>query len=74
MYACGERRNRMRVAERFGAAPYEPCLVLVIGRGRSTQKYEWQSVRLGFPKVEIVSYDYLFERARQCRAALPIFR
>jgi antiviral defense system Shedu protein SduA len=64
------RDNRERVTDRLGTAPYEPCLVLVIGRGRSTERYEWHSTRLGFPKVQIVSYDYLFERARRCRAML----
>ena len=66
----GQHSNRMRVSDRFGTAPYEPCLVLVIGRGRSTQKYEWESVKGGFPRIEIVSYDYLFERALKCRTPL----
>jgi hypothetical protein len=61
----GTRDNRNRVVNRFKTAPYEPCLVLVIGRGRSTQRYEWQSTRLGFPRARIVSYDYIFERARE---------
>jgi len=56
--------------DRFGTAPYEPCLVLVIGRGRPDHRYEWKSARSGFPKVEIVSYDYLFERAQECAYAL----
>ncbi len=44
----GQHANRVRVSDRFGAAPYEPCLILVIGRGRSTQKYEWQNVKGAF--------------------------
>jgi hypothetical protein len=64
------RDNRKRIVDRFGTAPYEPCLVLVIGRGRSTERYEWHSTRLGFPRVQIVSYDYLFERARRCSAIM----
>lgn len=64
------RSNRQRIENRFDIAPYEPCLVLVIGRGRSNDRYEWESCRPGFPKVQIVSYDYLFERAREIRAAL----
>ena len=64
------RSNRQRIEDRFGIAPYEPCLVLVIGRGRSKDRYEWESIRPGFPKIQIVSYDYLFERARQARTAL----
>jgi hypothetical protein len=64
------RTNRNRVIDRFGTAPYEPCLVLVIGRGRPDHRYEWKSARSGFPKVEIASYDYLFDRARECAYAL----
>jgi hypothetical protein len=64
------RANRNRMADRFGTAPYEPCLVLVIGRGRHTERFEWESVRAGFPKIQIVSYDYLFNRVRERRAAL----
>jgi len=64
------RSHRERVRAKFGSAPYEPSLVLVIGRGRSTQHYEWRSARVGFPRVRIVSYDYLFERVRKCSASL----
>jgi hypothetical protein len=60
------RNNRNRIMHRFGTAPYEPCLVLVIGRGRSTERYEWRTALAGFPRVQIVSYDYLFERAQDC--------
>jgi len=62
--------NRKRVMERFGTAPYEPALVLVIGNGEATTKYQWKSVRAGFPKVDIVTYDYLLEWAKCCRASL----
>src|SRR5262249_34718077 len=64
------RANRRRVTNYFGTAPYEPCLILLIGRGRSRDRYEWRSARLGFPGVKIVSYDYLFWRARECHAIL----
>jgi Domain of unknown function (DUF4263) len=66
----GKRDNRARATRHFGAAPYEPCLVLVIGRDRSAEKYEWVSANRAFPKVDIISYDYLFERARECHARL----
>lgn len=66
----GQRANRDRVRDRFGIAPYEPCLVMVIGRGRSTTRYDWSGTPLGLPGVRIVSYDYLFERARACRDGL----
>lgn len=64
----GSRNNRNRVAHAFGTAPYEPALVLVIGRGRTTDRYEWRTTRPGLPPVRAVSYDFLFERARQCGA------
>jgi hypothetical protein len=59
------RDNRRRVLDRLGTAPYEPGLVLIIGRGYSASKFEWKSVRAGFPHVQIVSYDYVFEHARR---------
>lgn len=64
------RDNRALVANKFATSPYEPCLVLVIGRGRPTERYEWRSTRAGFPSVEIVSYDYLFQRARDCKRVI----
>ena len=60
------RDNRNRVGDRFQTTPYEPCLVLVIGRGRTRERYEWRSTRAGFPRVQIVSYDYVFRRAQEC--------
>lgn len=62
------RSNRRRVADRFGTVPYEPALILVIGRGSATQRFEWESAKVGFPRVQVVSYDYLFQRAQECRA------
>jgi hypothetical protein len=59
--------SRDRAAERLGIAPYEPCLVMVIGRGRPNEKMGWFGAPAGIPNVEIVSYDYLFERAKSCR-------
>lgn len=64
------RDNRRRVLERLGTAPYEPGLVLIIGRGYSASRFEWNSVRTGFPRVRIVSYDYVFEQARRRASAL----
>jgi hypothetical protein len=61
------RDNRQRVTKTFGTAPYEPSLVLVIGRGRTSERYEWRSARAGIPRVQVVSYDYLFQRASECR-------
>jgi hypothetical protein len=64
------RANRTRVADYFGTAPYEPSLAVVIGRGRASERYEWRSIRSGFPRVQIVSYDYLFQRAKECSTYL----
>src|ERR1043166_6284171 len=57
------RGNRNRVCDLFKTAPYEPALVLVIGRGRERHPYEWRSSKAGVPGVQVVSYDYLFRRA-----------
>ena len=62
------RNSRDRAATRLGIAPYERCLVMVIGRGHPKEKIRWLGTRAGIPNVEIVSYDYLFERAKACRA------
>lgn len=64
------RSNRNRVSNSFGSAPYEPALVLVIGRGRARDPLHWTAVTPGFPSVKVVSYDYLFQRAQECRAYL----
>jgi hypothetical protein len=64
------RDSRDRAATRLGIAPYEPCLVMVIGRGHPKEKMRWFGPRAGIPNVEIVSYDYLFERARACRQSI----
>jgi hypothetical protein len=69
-----KRGHRDRMKEHFGNAPYEPCLVLVLGRGRTREHYEWKSVRAGIPSVKIVSYDFLFERAQTCRTLLQSSR
>jgi hypothetical protein len=47
------RNDRRRIMHRFGTAPYEPCLVLVIGRGRSTERYEWRTAFAGFPVFKL---------------------
>jgi hypothetical protein len=62
--------NRAQLKKRLGMAPYDPCLVLVIGRESPSHSREWIGARAGFPKVRIVSYDYVFERARQSRRFL----
>ncbi len=62
-----KHENRARILKRYGIAPFEPSLTLVIGRGRPRTRYEWRSVRNFFPDVRIVSYDYLLHRARECQ-------
>ena len=62
--------NRRTVAHRLGAAPYEPCLLVVIGRGSPNTPFRWHSARLGVPEAKIVTYDFLFERARESAARL----
>jgi hypothetical protein len=66
--------NRRRVADRFGTAPYEPCLLVVIGRGSPNTPFRWRSARPGVPDVKIVTYDFLFERARESAALLAAYR
>jgi hypothetical protein len=60
--------NRRRVAHRFDTPPYEPCMLVVIGRGSPNTPFRWRSARLGIPEVKIVTYDFLFERARESAA------
>lgn len=64
--------NRCRFHKTYGSSPYEPCLVVVIGRGRSRHVYEWKASRPFFPKVTIVSYDYMLEEARQLQQELAL--
>ncbi len=62
------RENRRRIADRYGITAYEPTLVTVVGSGVTKHHYEWQSIRAGYPKVRVVSYDYLLQQAKNCRA------
>jgi hypothetical protein len=64
------RASRKSLAKKMGTAPYEPCLVMVIGRGNPQQRHTWQGKIAGLPSVEIVSYDYLFQRATDCQTLL----
>jgi hypothetical protein len=62
------RNNRGRFLSQYGIHSYEPTLILVIGRGYKSQNiYEWTSVKTQFPKVKVVTYDYLFNRAKQLK-------
>lgn len=66
--AIAIRRNRAALATTYGLGPYEPALMVVVGRGDSGRKLKWQSAVRGIPDVDIVTYDFLFERARECAA------
>lgn len=65
-----EAALRARLKTQLGMAPYDPSLVLVIGRGHPNHSLSWVGSRVGFPGVRVVSYDYLFERARRCRQVI----
>jgi hypothetical protein len=43
---------------------------MVIGRGHAKHKQTWQARIAGLPSVDIVSYDYLFQRAKECQALI----
>lgn len=62
--------NRARLATTFPIAPFEPCMVVVIGRGSPDRRNRWRSSSLGIPDVTLVSYDYLLQRARACSQLL----
>jgi len=68
------RDNRRRFYKAYGTSPYEPCLVVVIGRGRLRHVYEWKTSRPFFPKVAVVSYDYMLEEARRLQEELALLR
>jgi hypothetical protein len=60
------RRNRTALANAYGLGPYEPTLMVVIGRGNAHRKLTWHSHIRGIPDTDIVTYDFMFERAREC--------
>lgn len=70
----GVRENRRRVTRQYGISAYEPCLVLLIGRGHKAERFEWCGNRAGLRNVEIVSYDHLFERAKGMRSEIDKLR
>ena len=59
------RENRRRFFDRYRSCPYEPGLVLVIGRGSRSVLYEWAGVRRQFPRVKVVPYDYVLARWKE---------
>ncbi|WP_198037315.1 Shedu anti-phage system protein SduA domain-containing protein [Mesorhizobium sp. LSJC285A00] len=59
---------RAELRHSIGAAPFDPYLVVLIGRGSPNQRHVWSSTRAGLPSVQLVTYDFLLERARSSRA------
>lgn len=59
---------RAELRRSIGAAPFDPYLVVLIGRGSPNQRHLWRSTRAGLPSVQLVTYDFLLERARNSRA------
>ncbi|MBY2918461.1 DUF4263 domain-containing protein [Rhizobium leguminosarum] len=66
--AVSTRSARAELIRSIGAAPFDPCLVVLIGRGSPNQRQVWRSTRAGLPDVQLVTYDFLLERARTSRA------
>ena len=59
---------RTQLKKSIGAAPYDPFLVVLIGRGSPNQRYIWTGIQAGLPSVQLVTYDFLLERAHTSRA------
>lgn len=59
---------RAELRRSIGAAPFDPHLVVLIGRGSPNERHVWSGTRAGLPNVELVTYDFLLERARNSRA------
>jgi hypothetical protein len=66
--AVSTRSARADLIKSIGAAPFDPCLVVLIGRGSPNQRQVWKGMRAGLPDVQLVTYDFLLERARTSRA------
>ncbi|MBY3090183.1 DUF4263 domain-containing protein [Rhizobium laguerreae] len=66
--AVSTRSARAELIKSIGAAPFDPCLVVLIGRGSPNQREVWRGMRAGLPDVQLVTYDFLLERARIARA------
>lgn len=65
--AVSTTKARAELRATIGTAPFDPDLVVVIGRGSPHKRHVWNSVRAGLPSVQLVSYDYLLERACSSR-------
>lgn len=66
--AVSTSQARSALTKAYGASPFEPCLVVLIGRGSPKSQFRWRSPRAGLPDVNLVSYDFMLERARTARA------
>lgn len=66
--AVSTPQARLALTRAYGASPFEPCLVVLIGRGSPKSQFRWRSPRQGMPDVSLVTYDFMLERARAARA------
>jgi Shedu protein SduA, C-terminal len=66
--AVSTPQARSALTRAYGASPFEPCLVVLIGRGSPKSQFRWRSPRAGMPNVSLVTYDFMLERARTARA------
>lgn len=62
--AVSTSEARSALTKAYGASPYEPCLIVLIGRGSPHSQFRWRNPRAGLPEVSLVTYDFLLERAR----------
>jgi hypothetical protein len=56
---------RSELRKSIGDVPFDPSLIVVIGRGSPDRRHVWRGLRAGLPNVHLVTYDYLLERARR---------
>lgn len=66
--AASTGAGRAALRKAYGCAPYDPSLVVLIGRGAPNSRFRWRTSRAGLPDVQLVTYDYLLERAREASA------
>lgn len=63
-YALSSSSARAELRRALGEAPFDPYLVVLIGRGSPDHRHVWRGVRAGFPDVQLVTCDFLLEHAR----------
>lgn len=63
--AASTGAGRAALRKAYDCAPYDPSLVVLIGRGAPNSRFRWRSSRAGLSDVQLVTYDYLLERAQK---------